>query len=136
MAGLSQNTGLSRGFFYKNAEVKSVLAEEKEKTDQSKMAQIRKAVREKSLEKQVEIYQNELKKLLEENKRLKKENLKLSKKLENTTLPGGMTCPRRCTAFSMNILSPARRSFRLTSTTGAVSPGPSIRSKNWSRMQR
>lgn len=82
VAELSQNTGLSRGFFYKNAEVKSVLDEEKEKADQSKMAQIRKAVREKSLEKQVEIYQNELKKLLEENERLKKENLKLSKKLE------------------------------------------------------
>ena len=82
VAELSQNTGLSRGFFYKNAEVKSVLDEEKEKNDQSKLAQVKKAVREKSLEKQVQIYQNELKKLLEENERLKKENLKLSKKIE------------------------------------------------------
>lgn len=82
VAGLSQNTGLSRGFFYKNEEVKSVLNEEREKADQGKMAQIKKEVREKSLEKQVEIYQNELKRLLEENERLKKENLKMANKLE------------------------------------------------------
>ena len=82
VAELSQNTGLSRGFFYKNEEVKSVLNEEREKTDQGKMAQIKRGVREKSLEKQVEIYQNELKRLLEENERLKKENLRMAKKLE------------------------------------------------------
>lgn len=79
---LSQNTGLSKGFFYKNEEVKSVLDEEREKTDQGKLAQIKREVREKSLEKQVEIYQNELRKLLEENEQLKKENLKMAKKLE------------------------------------------------------
>ena len=70
VAELSRNTGLSRGFFYKNDEVKSVLNEEREKADQGKMAQIKREVREKNLEKQVEIYQNELKRLLEENKRL------------------------------------------------------------------
>ena len=79
---LSQNTGLSRGFFYKNEEVKSVLEEEREKIDQGKVAQIKREVREKSMEKQVEIYQNELRRLLEENERLKKENLKMAKKLE------------------------------------------------------
>ena len=72
VAELSQNTGLSRGFFYKNDEVKSVLNEEREKADHGKMAQIKRKVREKSLEKQVEIYQNELKRVLEENERLKK----------------------------------------------------------------
>lgn len=82
VAELSRNTGLSRGFFYKNDEVKSVLNEEREKADQGKMVQIKREVREKNLEKQVEIYQNELKRLLEENKRLKKENLKIAKKLE------------------------------------------------------
>ena len=61
---LSQNTGLSRGFFYKNEEVKSVLEEEREKIDQGKLAQIKREVREKSMEKRVEIYQNEIKKLL------------------------------------------------------------------------
>lgn len=72
MAELSQNTGLFRGFF-KNDKVKSVLKEEREKADEGKMAQIKREVREKSLEKQVEIYQNEWKRLLEENERLKKE---------------------------------------------------------------
>lgn len=46
--------------------------EEREKIDQGKLAQIKREVREKSMEKQVEIYQNEIKKLLEENERLKK----------------------------------------------------------------
>ena len=79
---LSQNTGLSRGFFYKNEEVKSVLEEEREKIDQGKLAQIKREVREKSVEKQVEIYQNEIKKLLEEKKKKKKENIMLTRKLE------------------------------------------------------
>ena len=61
MSELSQNTGLSRGFFYKNEEVKSVLEGEREKIDQGKLAQIKRGVREKSMEKQLEIYQNEIK---------------------------------------------------------------------------
>ena len=83
---LSQNTGLSKGFFYKNEEVKSVLDEEREKTDQGKLAQIKREVREKSMEKQVEIYQNEIKKLLEENERLKKENIMLTRKVEKLSM--------------------------------------------------
>ena len=82
----SQNTGLSRGFFYKNEEIKSVLEEEREKIDQGKLAQIKREVREKSMEKQVVIYQNEIKKLLEENERLKKENIMLTRKLERLTM--------------------------------------------------
>ena len=83
---LSQNTGLSRGFFYKNEEVKSVLEEEREKIDQGKLAQIKREVREKSMEKQAEIYQNEIKKLLVENERLKRENIMLTRKLERLTM--------------------------------------------------
>lgn len=86
MSELSENTGLSRGFFYKNEEVKSVFEEEREKIDQGKLAQIKREVREKSMEKQVEIYQNEIKKLLEENERLKKENIMLTRKLERLTM--------------------------------------------------
>ena len=86
MSELSQNTGLSRGFFYKNEEVKSVLEEEREKIDQGKLAQIKREVREKSIEKQVKIYQNEIKKLLEENERLKRENIILTRKLERLTI--------------------------------------------------
>ena len=48
MSELSQNTGLSRGFFYKNEEVKSVLEGEREKIDQGKLAQIKREVREKA----------------------------------------------------------------------------------------
>lgn len=78
---LSRNTGLSKGFFYKNEQVREVLNEEKEKQDQRKFAQIKREVRDKSLEKQVELYQKELKRLLEENESLKKENQKLVKEL-------------------------------------------------------
>ena len=52
-----------------------MLNEEREKADQGKMAQIKREVREKSLEKHFDIYQNELRRLLEENDRLKKEIL-------------------------------------------------------------
>lgn len=83
---LSQNTGLSKGIFYKNEEVKSVLDEEREKTDRGKLAQIKQEVRGKSMEKQVEIYQNEIKKLLEENERLKKENIMLTRKVEKLSM--------------------------------------------------
>ena len=83
---LSENTGLSRGFFYENEEVKSVLEEEREKIDQGKLAQIKREVREKSMEKRVEIYQNDIKKLLEENKRLKRENIMLKRKLERLSM--------------------------------------------------
>lgn len=86
MSELSQNTGLSRGFFYQNEEVKSVLEEEREKIDQGKLAQIKREVREKSMEKQVEIYQNEIEKLLEENEQLKRENIMLTRKLERLTM--------------------------------------------------
>ena len=86
MSELSQNTGLSRGLFYKNEEVKSVLEKKWEKIDQSKLAQIKREVREKSMEKQVKIYQNEIKKLLEENERLKRENIILTRKLERLTI--------------------------------------------------
>ena len=86
MSELSQNTGLSRGSFNKNEEVKSVLEEELEKIEQGKLAQITREVREKSMEKQVEIYQNEIKKLLEENERLKKENIVLTRKQERLTM--------------------------------------------------
>lgn len=78
---LSRNTGLSNGFFYKNEQVRDVLNEEREKQDQSKLAQIKREVRDKSLEKQVELYQKELKRLLEENESLKKENQKLARAL-------------------------------------------------------
>ena len=81
VSDLSSNTGLSKGFFYKNEQVRNILNEEKEKQDQGILAQIKREVRDKSLEKQVELYQREIKKLMDENENLKKENRKLVKSL-------------------------------------------------------
>ena len=78
---LSRNMGLSKGFFYKNEQVRSLLNEEKEKQDQGTLAQLKREVRDKSLEKQVELYQREIKRLLDENEKLKKENRKLVRAL-------------------------------------------------------
>lgn len=78
---LSRNTGLSKGFFYKNEQVRNLLKEEKEKQDQGTLAWIKREVRDKSLEKQVELYQREIKRLLDENENLKKENRKLVRAL-------------------------------------------------------
>lgn len=61
--------------------MRSLLNEEKEKQDQGTLAQIRREVRDKSLEKQVELYQREIKRLLDENENLKKENRKLVRAL-------------------------------------------------------
>lgn len=81
VSDLSRNTGLSKGFFYKNEQVRNILNEEKEKQDQGILAQIKREVRDKSLEKQVELYQREIKRLMDENENLKKENRKLVRTL-------------------------------------------------------
>ena len=87
---LSRNTGLSKGFFYKNEQVRKLLNEEKEKRDQGTLARIKREVRGKSLEKQVELYQREIKRLLDKNENLKKENRKLAKELNKlgSSAPG------------------------------------------------
>ena len=61
--------------------MRSLLNEEKEKQDQGTFARIKREVRDKSLEKQVELYQREIKRLLDENENLKKENQKLLRAL-------------------------------------------------------
>ena len=81
VSDLSRNTGLSKGFFYKNEHVRNILNEEKEKQNQGTLAQIKREVRDKSLEKQVELYQREIKRLMDENENLKKENRKLVRTL-------------------------------------------------------
>ena len=81
VSNLSRNTGLSKGFFYKNEQVRSILNEEKEKQDQGTLARIKREVRDKSLEKQVELYQREMERLLDENENLKRENRKLVRAL-------------------------------------------------------
>ena len=81
VSDLSRNTGLSKGFFYKNEQVRNILNEEKEKQDQGTLARIKREVRDKSLEKQVELYQREMERLLDENENLKRENRKLVRAL-------------------------------------------------------
>lgn len=83
---LSKKTGLSKGFFYKNEEVRAVLDEIKREQDIEQMTEIRKEIKQYSLEKQNEIYRAELENLKRENEELKKENQKLEKALEKTRL--------------------------------------------------
>jgi archaellum biogenesis ATPase FlaH len=83
---LSKKTGLSKGFFYKNEEVRAVLDEIKREQDIEQMTEIRKEIKQYSLEKQNEIYRIELENLKRENEELKKENQKLEKALVKTRL--------------------------------------------------
>lgn len=83
---LSKKTGLSKGFFYKNEEVRAALDEVKREQDIEQMTEIRKEIKQYSLEKQNEIYRAELENLKRENEELKKENQKLEKALEKTRL--------------------------------------------------
>lgn len=73
-------------FFYKNEEVRAALDEVKREQDIEQMTEIRKEIKQYSLEKQNEIYRAELENLKRENEELKKENQKLEKALEKTRL--------------------------------------------------
>lgn len=86
VSGLVERTGLSKGFFYKNEEVRAVLDAAKRKQDEEQMDGIRKEIAQYSIEKQNEIYQKELEKLRKENEELKIENQKLAKSLEKARL--------------------------------------------------
>lgn len=83
---LSKRTGFSKGFFYKNEEVRAVLDEAKKEQHIEQMAEIRQEIKQYSLEKQNEIYKTELAKLKQENEAWRKENQKLEKALEKTRL--------------------------------------------------
>lgn len=83
---LSKRTGLSKGFFYKNEEVRAALDEVRREQDIEQMTEIRKEIKQYSLEKQNEIYKIELENLKRENEELRKENQKLEKALEKTRL--------------------------------------------------
>lgn len=83
---LSKRTGLSKGFFYKNEEVRAALDEVRREQDIEQVTEIRKEVKQYTLEKQNEIYKMELENLKRENEELKKQNQKLEKALEKTRL--------------------------------------------------
>ncbi len=77
---LTKETGLSRGFFYKNEHVRNALEQALEKQNEKRVVDIRERVKKMSLEKQVAYYEKQLKEIISENERLKKENEKLRRK--------------------------------------------------------
>lgn len=79
---LSKKIGLSRGFFYKNEQVRTALDAVKQGKEDEQLLKIRREIQEYSLEKQNELYKKELEKLKKENEELKKENQKLTKALD------------------------------------------------------
>ncbi len=86
VSDLSEKTGLSKGFFYKNEEVRATLDVAKRKQDETQMDGIRKEIAQYSIEKQNDIYQKELEKLRKENEDLKIENQRLENLLEQVKL--------------------------------------------------
>ncbi len=76
---LMKMTGLSRGFFYKNPEVRSEIDRAMEQ--QAGTADPRRGILDKAMDGRIELLQQQLAKLRQENEQLKKENQKLKKAL-------------------------------------------------------
>lgn len=72
-----EHTGLSKAFFYKNEQVRSVLDEVNEKYKMERFVAIKEEVKNKSLERQVAYYEKQLREVIAENASLKAENEKL-----------------------------------------------------------
>lgn len=83
---LSRKTGVSKGFFYKNEQVRAALDAARQEKEGEHLIRIRKEIVEYSIEKENELYKRELEKLKKENEELKKENQKLKKALDKTRL--------------------------------------------------
>lgn len=77
---LSRNTGLSKAFFYKNEDVRSVLDASTEQQREKNFVAIKEEVKRMSLERQVEFYEKKIKELIRENEILQEENAKLKRK--------------------------------------------------------
>ncbi len=77
--GLMKATGLSRGFFYKNPEVRSEIDRAMEQ--QAGTADPRRSILNKAMDGRIELLQQQLAKLRQENELLQKENQKLKKAL-------------------------------------------------------
>lgn len=81
---LMKKTGLSRGFFYKN----SVVRREVDKALEQQVGMIdpRRQIIDQAMVKEVELLQQQIRKLKAENETLKKENLKFRKALNRKEL--------------------------------------------------
>ena len=77
---LSKNTGLSKAFFYKNEDVRTVLDASTEQQREKNFVAIKEEVKRMSLERQVEYYEKKIKELIRENESLQVENAKLKRK--------------------------------------------------------
>jgi len=77
---LARNTGLSKAFFYKNEDVRSVLDASTEQQREKNFVAIKEEVKRMSLERQVEFYEKKIKELIRENESLQQENAKLKRK--------------------------------------------------------
>ena len=76
---LMKMTGLSRGFFYKNSEVRSEIDRAMEQ--QAGTADPRRSILDKAMDGRIELLQQQVAKLKQENEQLQKENQKLKKAL-------------------------------------------------------
>lgn len=76
---LMKMTGLSRGFFYKNPEVRAEIDRAMER--QAGTAAPRRAILDKAMDGRIELLQQQVAKLKQENEMLQKENQKLKKAL-------------------------------------------------------
>ena len=72
-------TGLSRGFFYKNPEVRAEIDRAMER--QAGMIDPRRSILDKAMDSRIELLQKQISKLRQENEMLQKENQKLKKAL-------------------------------------------------------
>lgn len=82
VSDLAKRIGLSKGFFYKNEEVRVALDTSKQKEKAARVDGMRKEIAQHSIEVQNELYQKGLEKSRKENEELRKENQKLVKLLE------------------------------------------------------
>ena len=81
---LMKKTGLSRGFFYKNPVVRREV--DKALEQQAGMIDPRRQIIDQAMGKEVELLQQQIRKLKAENETLKKENLKFRKALNRKEL--------------------------------------------------
>ena len=81
---LMKMTGLSRGFFYKNATVRNEIDRAIEK--QAGTVDPRRSILDKAMDSRIELLQQQLAKLKQENEALIKENQKLQKALNKKSL--------------------------------------------------
>ena len=72
-------TGLSRGFFYKNPEVRAEIDRAMER--QAGMIDPRRSILDKAMDSRIELLQKQISKLRQENEMLQRENQKLKKAL-------------------------------------------------------